>query len=334
MFVDKQTVLVTGGAGYIGSHATLALLDAGWRVVVVDDLSTGHVKAVPEEVMVFHASAGDTTVVTNVIRTMGVKAVMHFAGSIVVPESVEKPLDYYANNTMNSLALIRTCIAEGIGAFLFSSTAAVYGAPDEVPIVETAATRPLNPYGHSKLMTERMLVDAGAAHGLPYACLRYFNVAGADPAGRAGQSSRVATHLIKIACQTALGLRSRMAVFGDDYPTADGTCIRDYIHVTDLVAAHVQTLAHLLRGGPPFIANCGYGRGYSVRQILETMEAVIGRHLPVDMAPRRAGDSPELVADSTLLRRTVDWTPHHDNLEEIIRSALAWEESLIRRSRL
>ena len=332
--MGKETVLVTGGAGYVGSHAAFALLDAGYRVVVADDLSTGHRQAVPAEAVFVQADVGDRAAMAEVIRGQGVAAVMHFAGSIVVPESVEKPLDYYANNTMNSMALIRTAIEGGVKAFLFSSTAAVYGAPDRVPIVETMPTKPVNPYGASKLMTERMLADASAAHGLRYACLRYFNVAGADPAGRAGQSSRVATHLIKIACQTALGLRPRMSVFGDDYPTPDGTCIRDYIHVTDLVAAHEQTLTHLLGGADPFIANCGYGRGYSVKQIIETMEKVIGRSLPVDIAGRRAGDPPELVADSTLLRKTVGWTPKHDNLEQIIRNALDWEESLIRSGRL
>ncbi|HYG91140.1 MAG TPA: UDP-glucose 4-epimerase GalE [Azospirillum sp.] len=332
--MDKQTVLVTGGAGYVGSHAAFALLDAGYRVVVLDDLSTGHREAVPGDAVFVQADVGDGATVGDTIGRFGVSAVMHFAGSIVVPESVEKPLDYYRNNTINSHALVGTCIAAGVQAFLFSSTAAVYGAPEAVPITETAPTRPVNPYGASKLMTERMLADAAAAHGLRYACLRYFNVAGADPAGRAGQSSRVATHLIKIACQTALGLRARMSVFGDDYPTPDGTCIRDYIHVTDLVTAHVQTLSHLLGGGDSFIANCGYGRGYSVKQILETVERVIGRPLPVDIVGRRAGDPPELVADSTLLRRTVGWTPAHDDLDLIIRSALNWEESLIRNKHL
>ncbi|PWC44904.1 UDP-glucose 4-epimerase [Azospirillum sp. TSO22-1] len=332
--MGKETVLVTGGAGYVGSHAAFALLDAGYRVVVVDDLSTGHREAVPADAVFVRADVGDRNAVAEVLRGLDVSAVMHFAGSIVVPESVEKPLDYYANNTMNSMALVRTCIEGGVKAFLFSSTAAVYGAPDRVPIDETMPTKPVNPYGASKLMTERMLADASAAHGLRYACLRYFNVAGADPAGRAGQSSRVATHLIKIACQTALGLRPRMSVFGDDYPTPDGTCIRDYIHVTDLVAAHEQTLTHLLGGADSFIANCGYGKGYSVKQIIETMEKVLGRPLPVDIAGRRAGDPPELVADSTLLRKTVGWAPKHDDLEQIIRNALDWEESLIRSGRL
>lgn len=330
----KQTVLVTGGAGYVGSHAAFALQDAGYRVVVVDDLSTGHREAVPADAVFVRADVGDRAAMTDVVRQFDVAAVMHFAGSIVVPESVEKPLEYYRNNTLNSHALIETCVATGVQAFLFSSTAAVYGTPEAVPITESAPTRPINPYGASKLMTERMLADAAAAHGLRYACLRYFNVAGADPAGRAGQSSRVATHLIKIAGQTALGLRARMSVFGDDYPTPDGTCIRDYIHVTDLVAAHVQTLTHLLGGGASFIANCGYGRGYSVKQILEMVERVTGRPLPVDIVGRRPGDPPELVADSTLLRKTVGWTPQHDELEQIVRSALAWEESLIRSGRL
>ncbi len=328
--LGKKTVLVTGGAGYIGSHAAFALLDSGYQVVVVDDLSSGRRQAVPTGAAFIQADVGDSVAVGEAIRRFDVSAVMHFAGSIVVPESVEKPLDYYRNNTVNSHALLGACVATGVRVFLFSSTAAVYGAPDVTPITESAPPNPLNPYGASKLMTERMLADAAAAHGLRYACLRYFNVSGADPAGRAGQSSRFATHLIKVACQTALGSRPRMSVFGDDYPTMDGTCIRDYIHVTDLAAAHVQTLAYLLDGGESFIANCGYGRGYSVKQILETIERVIGRSLPVDIEGRRAGDSPELVADSTLLRQTVGWAPVHDDLEGIIRSALRWEEALLR----
>lgn len=330
--VQQGTVLVTGGAGYIGSHAVLALLDSGRPVVVVDDLSTGRRAAVPPEVPFVQASVGDGVAMADVLRRHGVTAVMHFAGSIVVPESMERPLDYYANNTLNSLVLIRACVAAGVAAFLFSSTAAVYGTPDRVPVDEAAPTRPISPYGASKLMTERILADTAAAHGLRYACLRYFNVAGADPAGRAGQTSRVATHLIKLACQTALGLRPRLSVFGDDYPTPDGTCIRDYIHVSDLAMAHVQTLDHLLAGGDSFIANCGYGMGHSVRQIIAAVERVTGQPLPVEMAARRAGDPPELVANPSLLRRIIGWNPRHDGLDGIVHSALAWERALLQQS--
>ncbi|MBP2232963.1 UDP-glucose 4-epimerase [Azospirillum agricola] len=326
---SRETVLVTGGAGYIGSHVVLALRDAGRPVVVVDDLSTGRRAAVPDGVPLVVGSAGDADLVAATIAAHGVGTVMHFAGSIVVPESVEKPLDYYRNNTVNSLALVGACVASGVERFIFSSTAAVYGMPDTMPIDEEALTRPINPYGRSKLMTEWMLRDTAAAHGLRYVALRYFNVAGADPAGRSGQSSRLATHLLKIAAQAATGQRAEIHVYGDDYPTPDGTCVRDYIHVSDLAAAHVAALVHLEAGGDSQILNCGYGRGYSVREVLDMVETVLGRPLPIRIAGRRAGDPPALVAGTDRIGRTLDWSPRHADLETIVRTALAWEEKLV-----
>ena len=324
-----KTVLVTGGAGYIGSHAVLALRDAGRPVVVLDDLSTGRRAAVPDGVPFVRGAAGDPALLDRVLRDHGIGAVMHFAGSIVVPESVERPLDYYRNNTLTSHALIEACVRAGIERFIFSSTAAVYGMPDRLPVGEDAATRPINPYGSSKLMTEWMLRDAAAAHGLRPVVLRYFNVAGADPALRSGQSTRVATHLLKIAAQAATGQRSEIQVFGDDYPTPDGTCVRDYIHVTDLAAAHVAALDHLEGGGGPLTLNCGYGRGCSVREMLDAVERVLGRPLAVRMAGRRAGDPPALVADVGRIGRALAWTPRFADLDGIVATALAWERRLV-----
>jgi len=324
-----KTVLVTGGAGYIGSHAVLALRDAGRPVVVLDDLSTGRRAAVPDGVPFVTGDAGDPGLVDRVLRDHAVGAVMHFAGSIVVPESVERPLDYYRNNTLTSHALIDACARAGVDRFIFSSTAAVYGMPDRLPIDEDTATRPINPYGSSKLMTEWMLRDAAAAHGLRPVVLRYFNVAGADPALRSGQSTRVATHLLKIAAQVATGQRSELQVFGDDYPTPDGTCVRDYIHVSDLAAAHVAALDHLERGGGPLTLNCGYGRGCSVREMLEAVERVLDRPLAVRMAGRRAGDPPALVAGVGRIGRALAWTPRFADLDGIVATALAWERRLM-----
>ncbi|SMH41347.1 UDP-galactose 4-epimerase [Azospirillum lipoferum] len=324
----KDTVLVTGGAGYIGSHVVLALLDAGRRPVVLDDLSTGRRSMVPAGVPFVEGSVGDAGLVADTLGCHGIGTVMHFAGSIVVPESVERPLDYYRNNTVNSHALIVACLKAGVERFIFSSTAAVYGMPDRLPIDEETATAPINPYGASKLMTEWMLRDAAAAHGLRYVALRYFNVAGADPQGRSGQISKVATHLIKIAAQTVTGQRSEIAVFGDNYPTADGTCVRDYIHVSDLATAHVAALAHLETGGANQILNCGYGKGCSVREVLAMVEAVTGKPLPMRIAARRPGDPPALVAGVERIRATLDWTPRFDDLETIVSTALAWERRL------
>ncbi len=324
-----RTVLVTGGAGYIGSHAVLALRDAGRPVVVLDDLSTGRRAAVPDGVPFVAGDAGDPALVGRLLRDHAVGAVMHFAGSIVVPDSVERPLDYYRNNTLTSHALIVACVQAGVERFIFSSTAAVYGMPDRLPIDEDTALRPINPYGSSKLMTEWMLRDAAAAHGLRPVVLRYFNVAGADPALRSGQSTRVATHLLKIAAQVATGQRPELQVFGDDYPTPDGTCVRDYIHVSDLAAAHVAALEHLERGGGALTLNCGYGRGYSVRAMVEAVERALGRPLAVRMAGRRAGDPPALVADVGRIGRTLDWTPRFADLDGIVATALAWERRLV-----
>lgn len=326
---SRDSVLVTGGAGYIGSHVVLALRDGGRPVVVIDDLSTGRRAAVPDGVPLVEGSVGDGALVARTIAAHGVGTVMHFAGSIVVPESVERPLDYYGNNTVNSLALIEACRQAGIGRFIFSSTAAVYGMPEVMPIDEEAPTAPINPYGRSKLMTEWMLRDADAAHGLRSVVLRYFNVAGADPAGRSGQSARVATHLLKIAAQAATGQRPELQIHGDDYPTPDGTCVRDYIHVSDLAAAHVAALVHLEAGGGSRTLNCGYGRGYSVREVLDMVETVLGRPLPIRIGPRRPGDPPALVAATARIGRELDWTPRFADLRTIVETALAWERTLV-----
>lgn len=320
-------VLITGGAGYIGSHAVLAFREAGFPVVVLDDLSTGRRGAVPDDVPFVQGSVGDAATVDRVLADHAVSAVVHFAGSIIVPESVDNPLLYYGNNTACSRVLIERCVAAGVRHLLFSSTAAVYGMPKTVPIPETCACAPINPYGRSKLMTEMMLRDAHNAHGLVYGALRYFNVAGADPQLRTGQMCRRATHLIKIASQVVTGQRDFIQVYGDDYDTPDGTCIRDYIHVSDLADAHVQALRHMRAENTPLVLNCGYGRGYSVRQVLDTVQAVAGRRIDIRQAPRRPGDPPVLIADATAMRRRLGWHPRHDDLEFIVRTALEWEAS-------
>lgn len=332
MVKGHSVVLVTGGAGYIGSHAVLALREAGIGVVVIDDLSTGRRASVPEEVPLIEGDIGDGALVARVLRDHKVSAVMHFAGSIVVPESVIRPLDYYRNNTANTLTLIQAAVAEGVENFIFSSTAAVYGAAAQVPIPEDAPTNPINPYGASKLMSEWMLRDAARAHGLRTAVLRYFNVAGADPQGRSGQASPMSTHLIKIASEAALGIRPELAIYGDNYPTPDGTCVRDYIHVSDLADAHVAALRHLLGGGDSIILNCGYGHGASVREVVEAMERVLGQPLPVRIAPRREGDPPELVAGCARIREVLGWRPKYDDLLFIVATALSWERRLRRDS--
>jgi UDP-glucose 4-epimerase len=321
----EGAVLVTGGAGYIGSHAVLALREAGFDVVVLDDLSTGRAEAVPEGVPLEVGNVGDAPRLAELIRRHRVRSVLHFAGSIVVPESIERPLDYYQNNTGNSLVLMRACHEAGVDHFVFSSSAAVYGEPDEVPVDESAPCRPINPYGWSKRMTEQMLIDAAASSSLRPVMLRYFNVAGADPAGRTGQSTPKATHLVKVASEAALGLRPQLQIFGTDYPTPDGTCVRDYIHVTDLADAHVLALRHLLGGGEPLILNCGYGRGYSVREVVAAVERAIDAPLPVREQGRRAGDPACLVASAERIRRVLRWQPKHDCLDSIVETALAWE---------
>ena len=323
-----MTVLVTGGAGYIGSHIVLALLDAGERVVVLDNLSTGFRAAVPPAATLVEGNVGDAALVGRVIGEHGVRAIIHFAGSIVVPDSVADPLGYYHNNTSNSRTLIEAAVKGGVKRFIFSSTAAVYGNPQEIPVKEDAPLKPVSPYGTSKLMTEWMLADTAFAHDFNYVALRYFNVAGADPQGRTGQSTPRATHLIKVACETALGKRPSMDVFGTDYPTADGTCVRDYIHVTDLVAAHMVALRHLDAGGASDVFNCGYSSGYSVFEVIDAVKRASGGPFPVNLAPRRPGDAEAIVADSSKIRSKLGWSPMLDNLDLIVTHALAWENSL------
>jgi UDP-glucose 4-epimerase len=328
-----MTVLVTGGAGYIGSHMVYALVDAGERVVVLDNLTTGFDWAVAKNATLVVGETGDQARVAALIAEHKVDAVIHFAASIVVPDSVRDPLGYYRNNTANSRALIETAINGGVRQFIFSSTAAVYGNPEHVPVSEDDPTVPMSPYGSSKLMTEIMLRDAGAAYGLRQVILRYFNVAGADPLGRTGQSTKGATHLIKVAVETALGLRPKMDVFGTDYPTPDGTCIRDYIHVSDLVRAHSDALAYLRGGGASVTLNCGYGRGFSVLDVIETVKRVAGVDFKVEFGPRRAGDPAQIVAASDRARAVLKWQPHFDDLATIVTHALAWEKKLAARGR-
>jgi UDP-glucose 4-epimerase len=325
-----MTVLVTGGAGYIGSHMVLELLDAGEKVVVLDDLSTGFRWSVPQEAVFVQGDVGDTELVSRIIDEHGIDSIMHFAARIVVPESVADPLTYYFNNTVKSRALIETAVAKGIQNFVFSSTAAVYGNATASFLTEEMPLAPINPYGRSKLMSEWMLQDAHHAHGLRYAILRYFNVAGADPKGRSGQSTPQATHLIKVASQAALGQRPYLDVFGTDYDTADGTCIRDYIQVNDLARAHLAALRHLRHGGDCTVMNCGYGRGASVLDVINVVKKVSGVDFEVRLSPRRPGDPAQLVAQVSRIR-SLGWEPKHDDLEAIVDQALRWERSLAER---
>ena len=324
--MNKIPVLVTGGAGYIGSHAVLALIEAGWPVAVIDDLSTGTRSVVPEAIAFYEGNIVDTQLLERIFSEQGTKAIMHFAGSIVVPESVEKPLDYYRNNTLASHALIGAAVKSGVKHILFSSTAAVYGAPDRVPVEEDDPKLPINPYGASKLMTERMLEDSAAAYPFNYGALRYFNVAGADPQGRTGQVGKGSTHLIKIACEAAVGKRDHVAVYGTDYPTPDGTCIRDYIHVSDLAAAHVAALVKLIeRPNGNLVLNCGYGKGLSVLEVLDAVDRANGAPVERRMEGRRAGDAPALVAGNKALLAALDWRPAYADIDVIVRDALNWE---------
>jgi UDP-glucose 4-epimerase len=333
----SESVLVTGGAGYIGSHTVRQLVDTGHDVVVLDNLSTGHRWAVSPRALLVQGDAGDKSAVAELLDRHGVRAVVHFAGSIVVPESVVDPLKYYRNNTCVSRNLIETCVERGVDRFIFSSTAAVYGIPDIQPVSETTPPRPINPYGTSKLMIEWMLRDTAAgfaARGEPgrfrYVALRYFNVAGASLDGTLGQATPEATHLIKVACEAACGLRKGVTVFGTDYPTVDGTCVRDYIHVEDLARAHLDALRYLEGGGSSEVLNCGYGRGFSVRQVLAAVERASGMALDFADGERRAGDPPALVAESARIRQVLGWQPRHDDLELICRTAYHWEKSLQR----
>ena len=323
-----MSILVTGGAGYIGSHMVLELVDAGEKVVVLDNLSTGFRWAVSPKAALVVGDVADEDLVAMVVRKHNVDAIIHFAGSIVVPESVADPLGYYLNNTAKSRTLMATAVATGVKHFIFSSTAAVYGNPKENPVSEAALPAPMSPYGSSKLMTEIMLADTARAHDFRYVALRYFNVAGADPQGRSGQSTPRATHLIKVACETALGKRQSMDVFGTDYPTADGTCIRDYIHVKDLARAHVSALNHLRKGGASDIYNCGYSKGFSVHEVIAAVKKASGVEFDVKLSPRRAGDPAAIVAASAKIRSELGWTPEHDDLVRIVTQALAWEKNL------
>ncbi len=328
----KPAVLVTGGAGYIGSHAVLALLDAGWPVVVIDNLVTGFRWAVPDEAVFAEGDIADQALVARLIEEHGIQAIIHFAGSIVVPESVEKPLKYYENNTVKSRSLIESAVKGGVRHFIFSSTAATYGIPDHVPIQETARTQPINPYGWSKLMTERMLADVSFAHPLNHCALRYFNVAGADPEGRSGQSTAGATHLIKVAVEAAIGKRSHVSVYGTDYDTPDGTGIRDYIHVSDLAAAHVDALEKLMQEpDTSYVMNCGYSRGFSVLEVLDAVDRVTNMKIERKLEARRAGDPDALVADNSKIVATLPWRPKLNDLDTIVTHALAWERKLAER---
>src|SRR5882724_6754411 len=327
---EPMSVLVTGGAGYIGSHTVRTLVEAGESVVVIDNLSTGFSAYLPEGVALFIGDAADENLVEGVIAAHAVESIVHLAGSVVVPDSMRNPLAYYRNNTMTTQSLLNAAVKGGVNRFIFSSTAAVYGNPDQVPVQENAPTRPLSPYGSSKLMTEIMLHDVASAHDMSYAVLRYFNVAGADPLGRIGLATVGATHLLKIAVEAATGQRAKIDVFGTDYPTPDGSCIRDFIHVSDLAQAHRAALSYLRGGGPSVTLNCGYGRGYSVLETIEAVRRISMRNFAVQHASRRPGDIMTMVADTSRIRALLDWTPQYDDLDTIAAHALAWEEQLFR----
>ncbi|MDY7097087.1 MAG: UDP-glucose 4-epimerase GalE [Pseudomonadota bacterium] len=325
----RPRVLVTGGAGYIGSHAVLALRDAGWDVAVIDNLTTGFRFAVPDDVPLYEGDIEDAELLARIFAEQGIGAIMHFAGSIVVPESVENPLKYYHNNTAKSRALIESAVKGGVSHFIFSSTAATYGIPEESPVTEDTPQKPINPYGWSKLMTEQMLGDTAAAHPLNFCALRYFNVAGADPQARSGQSTAGATHLIKVAVEAALGKRDHVSVFGTDYDTPDGTGVRDYIHVSDLAAAHVLALEALVaQPARSLTMNCGYGKGFSVLEVLDAVDRVTNMQISRKLEGRRAGDPDQLISDPSRIRAELPWTPRHADLDTIIEHAMAWERKL------
>ncbi len=325
-----MSVLITGGAGYIGSHMAHHLLGVGEneKITILDNLSTGVEKNMPRNITFVRGDIADQALVAKILETQKIDSVIHFAGSVVVPESVEKPLDYYANNTAAARSLIEACVRQGVGNFIFSSTAAVYGTPAAIPVAEDSPTPAESPYGRSKLMTEWILQDAAAAHDIKFGILRYFNVAGADPQGRTGQSTPRATHLIKRACEAATGKIAKLTIFGTDYDTPDGTGVRDFIHVSDLVDIHKCVLDRLRGGGESLLINCGYGRGFSVRQVVAAVERVSGKSLAVDLAPRRPGDLGIVVANTAKLSRLLNWKPRHDNLDKIVETALNWERRL------
>ena len=327
--MSKPTVLVTGGAGYIGSHAVLALKDAGYGVVVIDNLVTGFDWAVPEGVPLVRGDIADQPLVEATLRDHDIKAIMHFAGSVVVPESVENPLKYYHNNSAKTRDLIESAVRAGVPHFIFSSTAATYGTPDVEAVREDTPQRPINPYGMSKLMTEHMLRDVAAAHPMNFCALRYFNVAGADPQGRTGQSTAGATHLIKVAVEAALGKRESVSIFGDDFDTPDGTGVRDYIHVTDLAAAHLLALEALMaQPARSHLLNCGYGRGFSVLEVLDAVDRATNNPIRRVMTGRRAGDPGKLISDNSAILQTFPWQPRYADLDQIVAHALAWERTL------
>jgi UDP-glucose 4-epimerase len=323
-----MTILVTGGAGYIGSHMALALLDAGEKVVIVDNLSTGFRWAVPDAAELIVGDFGDRDLIAGVLASRDIEAIIHFAAKIVVPESVADPLGYYENNVAKARSLLQCAVEANVKHFIFSSTAAVYGDPEQNPVTEDERLKPISPYGRSKLMVEWMLEDTAKAFPLTYVALRYFNVAGADPQGRSGQSTPNATHLIKVAVQAALGHRQGMEVFGTDYPTPDGSCVRDYIHVTDLAQAHLDALKHLRGGGASLVCNAGYQKGFSVLEVIDVVKKVSGVDFPVRLSGRRAGDPAAIVAGNARIRKELGWIPRHDDLEEIVAQALNWERRL------
>ncbi|MCI0654070.1 MAG: UDP-glucose 4-epimerase GalE [Methylococcaceae bacterium] len=327
----KKGILVTGGAGYIGSHVVKQLGERNERIVVLDNLSTGFTDSVLYGTFV-QGDTGDRELVARILKECEIESVLHFAAHTIVPESVADPLKYYANNTCCTRNLLQCCQLAGVKTFIFSSTAAVYGIPEDSKATEATPTRPINPYGSSKLMSEWMLRDVSTACPLRYVILRYFNVAGSDPEGRIGQSTQNATLLTKVAAEVALGKREKLYIFGTDYPTPDGTGVRDYIHVTDLADAHIQALDYLRKGGESTLLNCGYGHGYSVREVIEAVNEVHGSPIPVEEHPRRAGDPPVLVAEVRKIHETFAWKPRYNDLREIVRTALAWEEKLCERS--
>lgn len=323
-----MTVLVTGGAGYVGAHMLLALEDAGEKAVALDDLSTGAKWLAPASALLIVADVGDRTALDRVFNEHEIEAVIHFAGSLLIGQSLKNPNAYYRNNTMNTLTLLEACVAHDVKHFIYSSTASVYGRPDRIPVSESAPINSITPYGASMAMSERILTDAATAYGFNYATLRYFNVAGADPAGRAGEIGKP-THLIKVAAQIAVGTRQEnLQIYGDDYPTPDGTAIRDYVHVSDLAEAHLQALGRLRSGGSSVILNCGYGRGYSVREVVDAVGRVSGQELAFTIGERREGAPPQLIADSASIRTVLDWRPRYDDIDFILRTAMDWERKL------